>query len=138
MNCDNQYCKYRNEARKNGCYWETEKENCHYEKEKQMFDVSKYIRENRDDEEKRREYPLCKRVECADGFTISIQANSAAYCSPRDNDGEWYQVECGFPSAPVPELAEWKEGEGDDTKTVYGYVPVEVVSELIEKHGGEK
>ena len=27
-------------------------------------------------------------------------------------------------------------GDGDLTRTVYGYVPVEVVNELIEKHGG--
>jgi len=44
--------------------------------------------------------------------------------------------ECGFPNMDVPELAEWKEGDGDDKQTVYGYVPVDAIVKLLEKHGG--
>ena len=28
--CQNEYCKYRNDSRKNGCYWETEQDGCRY------------------------------------------------------------------------------------------------------------
>lgn len=38
MKCDNQYCKYRNEARPNGCYWETERENCRYNTAEELPD----------------------------------------------------------------------------------------------------
>ena len=38
-----------------------------------------------------------KRIECADGFTMSVQANSNAYCSPRsDNAASYDEVEVGF------------------------------------------
>lgn len=84
-------------------------------------------------------------MECADGFRISVQAHYGAYCQPRpshpdDEVDQFYQVECGFPSAEVPELAKWKDGDKEDrstdTESVYGYVPVKVVVALLEKHGG--
>lgn len=79
------------------------------------------------------------QIECNDGFLISVQASEHAYCSPRVTaDIEYHKFECGYPSAAVPELQEWKDGEGDDTGTVYGYVPVAVIVALIEKHGGIK
>jgi hypothetical protein len=92
---------------------------------------------------KHRDWPR-PAIECADGFTISVQAHSGAYCAPRINnyDGNYQSVECGFPNAPVPELAQWKDGDNEnretDTESVYGYVPVPVVLSLIEKHGGLK
>lgn len=74
---------------------------------------------------------------CKDGFTVSIQASEYSYCSPRVTDDVTYSsFELGFPSMDVPELAEWKDGDGDDKGTVYGYVPVDVVVKLLEKHGG--
>lgn len=80
---------------------------------------------------------------CNDGFIISVQASEYSYCSPRvTEDTEYFQFECGFPSAPVPELAEWKDGEKDDrstdTESVYGYVPVQAIVNLIMDHGGIK
>jgi hypothetical protein len=86
-------------------------------------------------------------LECADGFEISVQAHYGAYCQPRPSrDGqlvdEFHKVECGFPNQEVPELAEWKDGDkdnrGSDTESVYAYVPISAVVELIEKHGGLK
>lgn len=78
-------------------------------------------------------------IECNDGFRISVQASDGAYCAPRVTaDIEYSKFECGYPSAAVPELQEWKDGDGDDTGTVYGYVPVGVIVALIEKHGGIK
>jgi hypothetical protein len=80
--------------------------------------------------------PIYPSIKCADGFSISVQGHHGAYCQPRDNEGPYYEVECGFPSGPVPELANWKDGEGKDEESVYGYVPVEAVERLIAAHGG--
>lgn len=76
------------------------------------------------------------RVMCKDGFSISIQANRNAYCAPRANDFvEYEKVELGFPSE-IDELIEDYSEEPGSTDTVYGYVPVELVEQLLEKHGG--
>ena len=83
-------------------------------------------------------YPLVPRIECHDGFSISVQANAAAYCSPRDNDGPWNKVECGFPSDIPTEIMDYVEDSDEPTQTVYGYVPIEYVEKLIESHGGIK
>jgi hypothetical protein len=82
-------------------------------------------------------------IECADGFSISVQAHYGAYCQPRPVSRHHHvdhceKVECGFPNGPAPELAEWKDGDGKDEECVYGYVPVTTVLALIEKHGGLK
>ena len=78
-----------------------------------------------------RPYAICK-----DGFSISIQASKNHYCSPRlDMMGEYDEVELGFPSQ-LDELIDDFAEDPDTTQTVYGYVPVEVVDALLEKHGG--
>lgn len=74
---------------------------------------------------------------CKDGFMVSIQASEYSYCTPRvTEDCEYSAFELGFPSMDVPELSEWKDGEGDDKQTVYAYVPTPVIAALLEKHGG--
>ena len=81
-------------------------------------------------------YPLAKRITCVDGFSLSVQATGGAYCSPRKNIGPWYEVEVGFPSA-APELIAHKAENPDDlTETVYPYVDIELVEQLIALHGG--
>ena len=84
-----------------------------------------------------------ERVECADGFSMSVQAFDGAYCAPRDDDGPYTEVEVGFPSEKDADLDRWIEDPDaeacEDTghiKTVYAYVPVSVISSVIEKHGG--
>jgi len=76
------------------------------------------------------------RIECADGFSMSVQACSLMYCSPRNNDGPWHQVEIGFPSAKVEALMEYAENPDRPTQTVYGWVPIKVVAQIILDHGG--
>ncbi len=74
---------------------------------------------------------------CADGFRMSVQAHNGAYCTPRESNAKKYtHVEVGFPSDPEPMLMEWCEDEQDPTGTVYGYVPSQVVTNVIAKHGG--
>lgn len=72
------------------------------------------------------------RVKCTDGFTMSVQASSNHYCIPReDGEGYYSAVEVGFPSETEPGLFEY--GSNDD---VYGFVPIDVVQEICDKHGG--
>ena len=85
---------------------------------------------------------------CADGYKVSIQAGhgspgeeSPAYCRPRlAGYGPFTHVELGFPSQHDDLIEEYREGaEWDDepqTGSVFPWVPVEVVAELIAKHGG--
>ena len=81
-----------------------------------------------------------ERVVCADGFTVSVQANEGAYCTPRQDGAEQYtEVELGFPSAREELIVDWMEVIGEDTDptdSVYAYVPVSVVTNVIAKHGG--
>ena len=56
------------------------------------------------------------RIECADGFSLSVQAGQYMYCSPRQDGMESYRkVEVGFPSERPPETwAEYFSGEWRD------------------------
>jgi hypothetical protein len=77
------------------------------------------------------------QVVCADGFKMSVQANHGTYCVPRRSNADKYtEVEVGFPNAIEPMLMEYAENEENPTDTVYGYVPVQVVTNVIAKHGG--
>lgn len=85
-----------------------------------------------------RDFPLAKRIECADGFSMSVQASHGAYCSPRCNIATWTEVEVGFPSEKPDSFMHRAEDPERPTDTVYGYVPVELVVEEINRHGGVK
>lgn len=80
------------------------------------------------------------RVVCKDGFTISIQASDYHYCTPRETfkprEGKTYSsVELGYPSMKDDLITFYAEDD-DYTNTVYGWVPVDIVVKLLEKHGG--
>jgi len=83
-------------------------------------------------------YPILnKKVVCADGFTMSVQANEGAYCEPRRHNERVYTlVEVGYPSEEEPLIMSWAESPDRPTDTVYAYVPVDVVTTVIVKHGG--
>lgn len=77
------------------------------------------------------------QIICADGTTLSVQASEHMYCSPRDNKGPYRSVEVGFPSAKPPEI--WRQYAEDPDcpiAAVYAYVPIELVSFFIARHGG--
>jgi hypothetical protein len=79
------------------------------------------------------------RIVCKDGFSMSVQASSFHYCSPKeDNAIEYDAVEVGFPSEIEPLLTEYSEGmiDTDPTSSVYMYVPSNVIFEIIKKHKG--
>lgn len=76
------------------------------------------------------------RVECKDGFSMSVQAGLHLYSTPRERASRYTAVEVGFPSEREPLLMEYAEDPGEPTETVYPYVPVGVVAKVIKKHGG--
>lgn len=77
------------------------------------------------------------RIVCNDGFTISVQASSSHYCTPQITmEGPYKEVEVGFPSMAEPLLAKYADDDEDLTHTIYCWVPIEVVEEVITKHGG--
>ena len=86
-----------------------------------------------------------QRVVCADGFTMSVQASSFSYCSPRIDNADFYSsVEVGFPSGLDSRLQEYAENpdavldvERGEVLTVYPYVPVSVIAAVIQSHGGQ-
>lgn len=84
------------------------------------------------------------RVHCADGVSLSVQASEYNYCDPRQRlQRPWNAyllVEVGYiydkenqPFSP-PDI--WKFYQEGDSQ-VWGYVPVWLVKEFIESHGGE-
>ena len=83
---------------------------------------------------------LTPRIICADGVELSVQTGIYLYCSPRENIGPWFQVEVGYPSICPPDTwrgyfdGDWEEG--DRTASVYGYVPIDLVIDFINEHGG--
>lgn len=78
------------------------------------------------------------RIQCNDGFSISIQASSFHYCNPRRTfEGPYTELELGYPSCSEELLMPYIENDSREPEdTVYPYVPVEVVDEMIQKHGG--
>lgn len=79
---------------------------------------------------------LHPRIVCKNGFSVSVQANKYAYCSPRQDIGPYSEVELGFPEINGKEinwpdyLEEYSEGH------ICPYVPVELVEKLISENGG--
>lgn len=58
------------------------------------------------------------------------------YSDPRC-DAEWYdRVELGYPTSGDDELRDYAENGKKLCGTVYGFVPVGLVDEVLTKHGG--
>lgn len=111
--------------------------------------LNEYMKNNRHPDGMQR----VKRIECVDGFSMSVQAGEGMYCSPRrDGADSYWEVEVGYPSEKPKFFAEYAEGstQWDEdaenygettynyTDTVYGYVPIELVEQEIAAHGGIK
>lgn len=97
--------------------------------------------------QKTRKMHVVPSIYCKDGFNVSIQASSGHYCNPRnenrmldynfDDSNEIHtSFELGFPSEKEDLILEYAEEQDNPTETVYGYVPLETVLKMIEKHGG--
>ena len=77
--------------------------------------------------------PQMPCINCMDGTTLSVQAGSMLYATPRSNKGPYSAVEVGFPSEPPPST--WGE-YSDGNSGVWGFVPIELVHFFIAGHGG--
>ena len=77
-----------------------------------------------------------KLCQCADGFSMSVQASETSYCIPRTDTGPYIQAEVGFPSEAETLLMKYAEDHDAPTMTIYGYVPRQVIINVIAKHGG--
>lgn len=100
-----------------------------------MKTVSEFLKETNVFAENHRPRP---RVECKDGFTISIQAGCYLYSKPNYIADGYLKVELGFPSEADSMIIDYAEDPDDPTNTVYGYVPIHIVDKLLHKHGGIK
>lgn len=80
--------------------------------------------------------PIKARLKCADGFMMSVQASSYHYCTPRVDAGPHINFEIGFPTEREELLMPYAEEPNRPTETVYGYVPADIVDQVIAKHGG--
>ena len=81
-----------------------------------------------------------EQVVCADGFKVSIQASEFHYCSPKVSGifVIYTLVELADPNEEEELIAKWQESPKSERPTydVYPYVPAEIVSMMIAKHGG--
>lgn len=82
--------------------------------------------------------PTAPRIVCMDGTSLSVQAGEFLYSSPRQNVGPYYSVEVGYPSRVFEQLLPYMDGDADTNplETVYGYVPIELVEQIVEDCGG--
>ena len=82
-------------------------------------------------------------IVCEDGFTMSVQVGYSLYSEPKKVAKRYSKVEIGYPSDHEPLIEKWAEftpfeddEEPDYTDTVYPYVPVKIVNQVLKKHGG--
>ena len=118
-----------------------------------MMKINEFIKDNLKVTYPAEEYSSLKEVlttsrlphiVCADGFSMSVQVGYSLYSTPKKVAKRYSAVEIGYPSEPeelIKEWAEWisfseEDGEPDYTDTVYPYVPVKIVNQVLKKHGG--
>ena len=81
-------------------------------------------------------------IVCTDGFTMSVQVWYSLYSTPKKVAKRYSEVEIGYPSEHEPLIEEYaecftfEELDIDFTDTIYPYVPVKIVANVLEKHGG--
>ena len=81
-----------------------------------------------------------RRVTCADGFEVSVQASPYHYCTPKATVpyDQYSEMEVGYPNQEEELLTPYAEDPEELTQTVYPYVPAHVIEQVIAKHGGVK
>jgi len=91
---------------------------------------------NKKTHESRKAYYNKPRIFCNDGFNFSVQGSRTHYCSPREDCNDYYSMEIGYPSAIEKSILEFAEDKDTPMDSVYGYVPVDLIDDIIIKHGG--
>ena len=83
------------------------------------------------------EKELRPRIICNDGFSMSVQAGKETYSMPSEAGKTGFSsVEIGYLNEEEELLFGIAENEENYTDTIYPYIPVELVNEIINKHGG--
>ena len=78
-------------------------------------------------------------IVCSDGFELSVQVGHSLYSEPKKVAKRYSAVEIGYPSEREPLIEKYVESiyeDPDYTDTVYPYVPVKIVNQVLKKHGG--
>lgn len=75
-------------------------------------------------------------IKLENGGKLSVQATHTHYCEPRNSTGPWTAVEVGFPEGVyLPDswkpFADYPKAGGWRSSDVFGWVPVELVRDLI-------
>lgn len=79
------------------------------------------------------------RVICKDGFSVNIQASKQHYCTPREDNMIYYcSLEIAEPSQPDSHIYDYAEDKVFLLDSLYPYVPIDVVAEMLAAHGGIK
>lgn len=88
------------------------------------------------------ERPVRALIVCNDGFTVSCQNHFASYAKSNNWKRlcEITDMELGLPSQPDNLIKDYQcdPEHTAPTQDIYGYVPIEIVVKLINKHGGIK
>ena len=77
-----------------------------------------------------------KVIWAKDGFNVSVDASKYHYCSPKDSHGPWNKVEVKYPFKPYLPLRLYADDKKNLTATVYRYVPLDIVCNMLNEHGG--
>lgn len=76
-------------------------------------------------------------IVCADGFRMSVQGHEMTYSIPKEICGEFEAMEIGFPSEQEDLIMEFIDSDTQPpTQSVYGYIPIDLIEKVVEKHGG--
>ena len=78
-------------------------------------------------------------IVCSDGFEMSVQVGYSLYSEPKKVAKRYSAVEIGYPSEREPLIEKYVESiyeDPDYTDTIYPYVPVKIVNQVLKKHGG--
>ena len=86
-------------------------------------------------------HQMTRRLICADGTILSVQAGKYHYCYPREDSQissyDYYtEFEIGFPTKEIEVLLPFAEDVETPTETVYGYVPKDVLQAALDSCGG--
>lgn len=82
--------------------------------------------------------PVRPRLVCADGAMLSVQASTAHYCSPRNDEGPWGLVEVWCITGPSGRPVYPRSFGSGGKENPYGWLPVALVNKFIHRHGGLK
>lgn len=97
------------------------------------MNLQQFIKETFDSE---KEFFNRPRIYCKDGFNMSVQGSKRHYCSPRSNQDYYNSMEIGYPSQEEKSILEFAEQKERPTDTFYGWVPCELIQNIIDNHGG--